>query len=136
MYMSIFPLQTGNFCLVRQWNETLGMSDGIYFHYSANPNETGVPFVVASCPKAFSDETEGKIESKILTTPFIIAGQHDSTQGRLGPERLATRQEGPTAKALCALHLMDDACWQVLPNGVPKVCKLQMGSIAMRDGFP
>eukprot|EP00526_Cylindrotheca_closterium_P010394 CAMPEP_0113604460 /NCGR_PEP_ID=MMETSP0017_2-20120614/1807_1 /TAXON_ID=2856 /ORGANISM="Cylindrotheca closterium" /LENGTH=404 /DNA_ID=CAMNT_0000512887 /DNA_START=46 /DNA_END=1260 /DNA_ORIENTATION=- /assembly_acc=CAM_ASM_000147 len=96
----------------------------INFHYLptlANLNETWAPFVLSSCPHAFSDETK----AKLLTTPMRTERWHDSSDDPLGSYKAAKmvmKEEGPTARALCALHLMDYACWQDLPDGVPKVC--------------
>ncbi|CAJ1959729.1 unnamed protein product [Cylindrotheca closterium] len=96
----------------------------VNFHYLptlANLNETWAPFVLSSCPRAFSNETR----TKLLTTPMRPERWHESTKDQLGTYKVAKaamKKEGPTAKALCALHLMDYACWQDLPDGVPKVC--------------
>ena len=100
-------------------------NSNINFHYLpslANLNELWGPFVLFSCPHAFSNETK----AKFVTTPMVTeSAKHFSSDDPLGTykaAKMAMKQEGPVSKALCALHLMDYACWQNLPDGVPKVC--------------
>ncbi|CAJ1962899.1 unnamed protein product [Cylindrotheca closterium] len=95
------------------------------FHYLPslkNLNETWGPFVVSSCPRSFSNTTK----TKLLTTPMITeSGKHESSgdpHGTYKSAKLVWKHGGPTAKALCAIHLMDYACWQDLPDGVPRLC--------------
>lgn len=98
-------------------------TDSVNFHYLpslANLNELWGPFVLFSCPLAFSDETKAKFVRQMKTDKI-----HESSDDPLGTYKAAKsamKEEGPTAKALCALHLMDYACWQDLPDGVPKLC--------------
>mmetsp|Transcript_9676 Transcript_9676/g.20801 ORF Transcript_9676/g.20801 Transcript_9676/m.20801 type:complete len:206 (-) Transcript_9676:6-623(-) len=40
-------------------------------------------------------------------------------------------EQGGTARALCAIHAMDYACWEDLPEGVPLLCQ----DVFSGDGF-
>lgn len=97
----------------------------INFHYLpslANLKELWAPFVLSSCPRSFSNETK----AKFVTTPMVTeSAQHASSDDPLGSykaAKMAMKKEGPVSKALCALHLMDYACFRNLPDGVPKLC--------------
>jgi len=95
----------------------------INFHYLpslANLEELWGPFVLFSCPRAFSEETKAKFVREMKVEKF-----HESSNDPLGTYQAAKtvmKEEGPTARALCVLHVMDYACWQDLPDGVPKLC--------------
>jgi hypothetical protein len=79
-------------------------------------------FIVESCPGSFSNATA----TRILTTEMNISrGTHESSKDLLGTYAAAKRvwsEGGVFAKALCALHILDYACWKDLPEGVPKLC--------------
>jgi hypothetical protein len=53
-------------------------------------------------------------------------GQHTSSKDPYFTYHAATNvwmEQGPTARALCAIHAMDYACWRDLPDGIPPICQ-------------
>jgi hypothetical protein len=102
-----------------------GSNMGINLHYlpSLEHLQHSWPrFMVESCPGSFSNATA----KRILTTEMNISrGNHDSSKDLLGTyagTKRVWREGGVFAKALCALHILDYACWKDLPEGVPKLC--------------
>jgi hypothetical protein len=93
-----------------------GLNMTSYLPSLSNLGETWPAFVQNTCP--------GLPES-IASTPMQLAGQHEHTNSKSPAYKAAERvmkEEGPTARALCALHAMDYACWENLPDGIPSVC--------------
>ena len=72
-------------------------------------------FLVNTCPG---------IPSDIAKTPMALAGQHESSSDPFGYYAAAKGvwdDQGNTAKAICALNVMDYACWDRL--AVPLLCR-------------
>lgn len=62
----------------------------------------------------------------ITSTPMTLLGQHESSKDPYGTYHIAKevwRDQGPAAKALCLIHAIDYACWDDLPDGIPKFCQ-------------
>jgi len=94
------------------------------FHYLptlTNLSYTFGPFVVDQCPPGtFSDSME-----KQLREGRVGINHHESSADPTGSHKAAKRvwtQGSSFSRALCALHIMDYACWKNLPDGVPTVC--------------
>jgi len=80
------------------------------------------PFIVRSCPRSFSSETKARL---LNTKVNVNKGKHDSSKDPLGAYKAAKRvwrAGGAYTRALCALHIMDYACWRDLPDGIPDPC--------------
>ena len=72
-------------------------------------------FLVDTCPG---------IPSDIAETPMALAGQHESSSDPFGYYAAAKGvwdDRGNTARAICALNVMDYACWDRL--AVPLLCR-------------
>ena len=71
------------------------------------------------------DKCSGVPES-VSSAPMTVMGQHNSSSDPLGTYK-ASRDvwldQGPVARALCVLHVMDYACWTDLPDGIPQFCQ-------------
>ena len=82
-------------------------------------------FVRSTCPD---------LPKEIAKEPMRVTGQHGSSEDRRGYYAAAKSvwADGrETAHALCALNIMDYACWGKLPGGVPSLCK----AVYSRPGF-
>eukprot|EP00934_Nitzschia_sp_Nitz4_P005672 Nitzschia sp. Nitz4//scaffold22_size323478//252460//253505//NITZ4_000573-RA/size323478-snap-gene-0.566-mRNA-1//-1//CDS//3329543133//5662//frame0 len=80
------------------------------------------PFLVQSCPDSFSGETKQKLLSTKVNTHD---GEHESSKDPTGSytaSKQVWKEGGSFSRALCALHVMDYACWRDLPEGVPGIC--------------
>jgi hypothetical protein len=104
-------------------NTGVNMSRDLYYLPSLKDLKHSWPrFMVESCPGSFSNATA----TRILTTEMNTTnGAHKSSKDLLGTYAAAKRvwsEGGVFAKALCALHILDYACWKDLPEGVPKLC--------------
>jgi hypothetical protein len=104
-------------------DERINVSRDLHYLPSLEDLEHSWPrFMVESCPGSFSNATA----TRILTTEMDSSrGTHESSKDRLGTYAAAKRvwsEGGVFAKALCALHILDYACWKDLPEGVPKLC--------------
>lgn len=74
-------------------------------------------FVYNSCPE---------ILPRNITAPFNIPNEHESSKDPYGTYKAAKdvwKEEGPIARAICVLNVMDYACWDHLPDGIPPLCQ-------------
>lgn len=81
-------------------------------------------FLKETCPELPDDMPE-----------MGLAGQHESSEDRLGLYRAAKsvwEEGGPTARALCAIHAFDYACFDH-SDGVPDLCQDVFESKAFLD---
>eukprot|EP00934_Nitzschia_sp_Nitz4_P005952 Nitzschia sp. Nitz4//scaffold22_size323478//254356//255013//NITZ4_000574-RA/size323478-snap-gene-0.563-mRNA-1//-1//CDS//3329543136//5942//frame0 len=79
------------------------------------------PFISKSCPNSFSKATKKRLKKIEMNT---TVGEHQSSGdpfGTYAASQEAFNRGGPIARALCAMHLMDYACWRDLADGVPQV---------------
>jgi len=79
------------------------------------------PFITASCPSYMFSSTFKSVILKSLVPPNL----HESGVDKLGAYKIAKTvwTEGSrVSKSLCAMHIMDYACWTNLPDGIPSVC--------------
>jgi len=96
----------------------LGMQLTSYLPTIKNITQEWPKFVIENCPSA--------IEHYLESQPMKLLGQHKSSKDPLGFRRAANAvwaEGGRTARALCALHAMEYACWDNLPDGVPELCR-------------
>lgn len=111
------------------WLYKLAKSDlklSAYLPTLSNLTETFPKFLVNSCtgvPKI--------IRNKSLQQVTRHASQADSF-GFYKAAKEVWREEGPTARALCALHAIDYACFDDLPD-IPNICKQVFVSVAFRN---
>lgn len=97
--------------------EKLGLRLTSYLPSVHNLTNTWPAFLFNACPSLPQSEGSQKMS---------FAGQHSSSIDTHGFRRAGETvwaQGGPTARALCAIHAMDYACWEQLPGGIPKLCK-------------
>jgi hypothetical protein len=104
-------------------DRSVNMTSDVHYLPSLDDLEHTWPqFMGKSCPESFSNATT----TRILTTEMNSdLGNHMSSKDLLGTYAAAKRvwsEGGVFAKALCALHLLDYACWKDLPEGVPNLC--------------
>lgn len=90
------------------------------------------PFVAQSCPSGtFSEE-----QMTQLNTVRVHPNEHPSSQQPFYKIiKKVWQNDVQIAKALCAIHLLDYACWRDLPDGVPAVCQELYSSYAERGLF-
>jgi len=75
---------------------------------------------------------------KSIVGPMHLVPQHESKKDEHGFYEASKRvwaEAGPTARALCALHAIDYACWEELPDGVPLVCQDVYSSPSFIEGI-
>ena len=78
-----------------------------------------------SLPTFLGKHCPGVPES-LSSKPMPLLGQHESSSDPLGMYNASQQvwmDQGPVARALCILHVMDYACWRDLPDGIPKFCQ-------------
>ena len=81
----------------------------------------------------FLAETCPGIPSDIADEQMVLAGQHESSEDPFGYYAAAKgvwEDLGHTARALCALNVMDYACWDRLT--VPVICKDVFASVFVK----
>eukprot|EP00581_Thalassiosira_minuscula_P000052 CAMPEP_0183747020 /NCGR_PEP_ID=MMETSP0737-20130205/67051_1 /TAXON_ID=385413 /ORGANISM="Thalassiosira miniscula, Strain CCMP1093" /LENGTH=447 /DNA_ID=CAMNT_0025982727 /DNA_START=154 /DNA_END=1497 /DNA_ORIENTATION=+ len=77
----------------------------------------------------FLGKTCNGLPDKATKEPFPLKTHHDSQADQFGfhtSARKVWNKNGPHARALCAIHAMDYACYDALP--VPPTCKSVFGS--------
>uniref|UniRef100_A0A7S1FPH5 Sulfotransferase domain-containing protein n=1 Tax=Corethron hystrix TaxID=216773 RepID=A0A7S1FPH5_9STRA len=84
-----------------------------------NLTNTLGPFVAEKCGV-------GLLKEKKIPNNLGMHGSSDRPEYKnyknMHKENLKDKLSLQVVKALCAMHLMDYACWRDLPDGVPKVC--------------
>lgn len=76
---------------------------------------------------AWPQFVQSTCHSEDLFKEMAVSAQHESSEDPFGTYQAAQntwRQEGPIAKALCILHVMDYACWDKLE--IPQFCQEQV----------
>lgn len=87
-----------------------------YIPTITNITSTWPAFIASTCKNA---PTVDKIPK------MTIQGQHRSSNDRLQMYQAARdvwNEGGPIARSLCLLHAYDYACWEHLPEGIPRTC--------------
>jgi hypothetical protein len=82
-------------------------------------------------PKFLYNTCPGLPESLLDPKVMEVHGQHESSKdpsGTYNAAKAVWMDGGPMARALCAMHAMDYACWDQLPDGIPNLCKDVFGS--------
>jgi hypothetical protein len=104
-------------------DQSVNMTRDVHYLPSLDDLEHTWPqFMVKSCPESFSNATATHILATKMNSDL---GSHKSSKDLLGTYAAAKRvwsEGGSFAKALCALHILDYACWKDLPEGVPNLC--------------
>lgn len=94
----------------------LGLRLTSYLPSVHNLTSTWPEFLFDACPFLPRSESSKSMQ---------LAGQHETSMDPYGFKRAGETvwaQGGPTARALCAIHAMDYACWEHLP-GIPVLCR-------------
>uniref|UniRef100_A0A6U6EAU1 Sulfotransferase domain-containing protein n=1 Tax=Odontella aurita TaxID=265563 RepID=A0A6U6EAU1_9STRA len=102
--------------------EGLGLNLTSYLPSIKNITEEWYEFVLESCPSAAERVLEFR---RRHNRPMEISGQHESSKDLFHFRRAANAvwaDRGPTARALCALHAIDYACFDRLPKGIHVLC--------------
>jgi hypothetical protein len=124
-YRHVYSM-TGWLYKLAQQKEGLKLS--AYLPTLANLTETFPPFLVNSCPGI----PEALRTRSLEPLKNTHTSQADPFEFHKGAKKV-WMEEGPTARALCALHAIDYACFEHLPGGIPNICKHVLVSSDFRN---